>query len=54
MSRERVSINNWLRASESFIQEHDNYSQSEQTLLQAMLNRLSDKVSKAKETEDQS
>ena len=52
MSRERISILNFLRASEIFIHEHDHYSQSEQVLLQAMLSRLSDKVNKAKGTED--
>lgn len=52
MPGERISIHNFLRASEIFIQEHDNYSQSEQVLLQAMLSRLSAKVNKDKDTED--
>ena len=40
MTLVRLSIHNFLRASEIFMQEHNNYSQSEQTLLQAMLRRL--------------
>ena len=51
MSRERISIQNLQRASEIFIHEHDHYSQYEQTLLQAMLGRLSTKVNKLKDPE---
>jgi hypothetical protein len=51
MSRERISIQNLLRASEIFIHEHDHYSQYEQTLLQAMLSRLDAKVNKTKDTQ---
>jgi hypothetical protein len=50
MPRERISVLNFLRASEIFIHERDHYSQSEQVLLRAMLRRLSAKVNK--ETED--
>ena len=52
MTLVRLSIHNFLRAGEIFIQEHDDYSQSEQTLLRAMLRRLSAKVNKTKDTED--
>lgn len=52
MPKERISILNFLRASEIFIHEHDSYSDSEQTLLRAMLSRLSAKVNKTKDTED--
>jgi len=47
----RISIHNFLRAGEIFLQEHDNYSESEQALLRAMLSRLSAKVNKSKDTE---
>ena len=53
MPKERISILNFLRASEIFLQEHDNnYSPSEQTMLRAMLRRLSAKVNPPNETED--
>ncbi|MEO6307501.1 MAG: hypothetical protein ABIO96_06605 [Nitrospiraceae bacterium] len=52
MPRERISILNFLRASEIFIHERDHYSQSERVLLRAMLGRLDTKVNKTKDTED--
>jgi hypothetical protein len=48
---ERISIQNFLRASEIFIHERDHYSQSEQVLLRAMLGRLDTKVNPTKDTE---
>ena len=52
MPRDRISIHNFLRAGEILIQEHDNYSESEHTMLRAMLSRLSAKVNKTENTED--
>jgi hypothetical protein len=49
---ERISIQNFLRASEIFLQERDHYSPSEQALLQAMLSRLTAKVNKSKDSEE--
>ena len=44
MPSERISMQNFLRASEIFLQEHDNYSAPEQALLQGMVRRLSANV----------
>ena len=52
MARERISIHNFLRAGEILIQEYADYSESEETVLHAMLSRLSAKIPKAKDTED--
>jgi len=46
----RISIQNFLRASEIFLHEHNNYSNSELTLLRAMLGRLDAKLNKGKDT----
>ena len=51
MPRTRISVHNFLRAGEIFLQEHDNYSGSERALLQAMLSRLSAKVNKITDPE---
>ena len=51
MSLVRISIHNFLRAGEIVMYEHNQYSQAEQTLLQAMLGRLSTKVNKPKDPE---
>jgi hypothetical protein len=51
MQRERVSIQNFLRASEIFLDESDDYSPFEQVLLRAMLRRLSAKVNRTQYTE---
>jgi hypothetical protein len=52
MSAERISIRNFLRASEILIQEYGNYTQYERALLQIMLGRLSVKIHKAEDTDD--
>jgi|KBSSwiStaDraftv2_1062776.scaffolds.fasta_scaffold01193_7 hypothetical protein len=52
MPAERISIRNFLRASEILIQEYGNYAQYERALLQIMLGRLSVKIHKAEDTED--
>lgn len=52
MFGERISIHNFLRAGEIFLQEHGNYSHAEQTLMRTMLRRLSVKMDNAKDTED--
>lgn len=52
MSAERISIRNFLRASEILIQEYGNYAKHERALLQIMLGRLSVKIHKAEDTED--
>ena len=49
---EQEAVETMIGRLQIFIHEHDHYSQSEQVLLQAMLSRLSDKVNKAKGTED--
>jgi len=50
MPRDRISIQNFLRTGEIFIHEHNNYSDSEQTVLRAMLGRLDAKVNKDNDT----
>jgi len=50
MPRDRISIQNFLRSGEIFIHEHNNYSDSEQTVLRAMLGRLDAKVNKDNDT----
>jgi uncharacterized phage infection (PIP) family protein YhgE len=52
MPGERISIQNFLRASENFLQDLNHYSASEQVLLHAMLSRLSERIHKAEETAD--
>lgn len=52
MHRERISIQNFLRAGEIFLHEQDSYTPYEQVLLQAMLSRLDAKVNKRKDPEE--
>ena len=52
MPKERLSIHNFLRAGEILLQDHAKYSQFEQTLVQAMLSRLSAKMKNQRDPEE--
>ena len=48
----RISIQNFLRASEILIEEHDHYSPYEKTMVKGALSRVAAKISEDKDTED--
>ena len=53
MRTPRISIQNFLRASEILIEEHDGYAPYEKTMVKAALGRVSAKINEAKDTEDE-